>query len=81
MELKNFSDDQLIEELQDRGYLRVLWHKDDILKVAQENDVTLTDDEIYFIMSDIEENHDANYGLAWDDISMKIDDVVINREK
>jgi hypothetical protein len=81
MELKNFSDDQLIQELQDRGYIRVLWHKDDILRVAEENDITLTDDEIHFIMSDIEENHDANYGLDWDVISMKIDDVVSNREK
>jgi hypothetical protein len=81
MELMNFSDDQLIEELQNRGYLRVLWHRDDILKVAQENDIILNEDEIHFIMEDIEENHDANYGLAWDDISMKIDDVVNNREK
>lgn len=81
MELKNFSDDQLIEELQDRGYLRVLWHKDDILKVAQENDVTLTDDEIHFIMEDIEENHDANYGLTWDTINDVMNDVVSNRKK
>jgi hypothetical protein len=81
MELKNFSDDQLIEELQDRGYLRVLWHKDDILRVAEENDVTLTDDEIYFIMSDIEENHDANHGLSWDTINDVMNDVVSNRKK
>lgn len=81
MELKNFSDDQLIKELQNRGYIRVLWHRDDILKVAEENDIILNEDEIHFIMEDIEENHDANYGLNWDDISMKIDDVVNNREK
>jgi hypothetical protein len=81
MELMNFSDDQLIQELQDRGYIRVLWHKDDILKVAEENEVTLTDDEINMIIEDIEESHDANYGLDWDFISMKIDSVIDSREK
>jgi hypothetical protein len=81
MELKNFSDDQLIQELQDRGYIRVLWHKDDILKVAEENDVTLTDDEVHMIIEDIEESHDSNYGLDWDFISMKIDSVIDSREK
>jgi hypothetical protein len=81
MELMNFSDDQLIQELQDRGYIRVLWHKDDILKVAEENDVTLTDDEVHMIIEDIEESHDSNYGLDWDFISMKIDSVIDSREK
>lgn len=81
MELKNFSDDQLIQELQDRGYIRVLWHKDDILKVAEENDVTLTDDEVHMIIEDIEESHDSNYGLDWDFIAMKIDSVIDSREK
>ncbi len=81
MELMNFSDDQLIEELQNRGYLRVLWHKDDILRVAEENDVTLTDDEVYDIITDLEQNHDANYGLSWDTINDVMNDVVSNRKK
>lgn len=81
MELMNFSDDQLIVELQNRGYIRVLWHKDDILKVAEENDVTLTDDEINMIIEDIEESHDANYGLDWDTINDVMNDVVSNRKK
>lgn len=81
MELMNFSDDQLIKELQDRGYLRVLWHRDDILKVAEENDVTLTDDEINDIITDLEQNHDANYGLSWDTINDVLTNVIDSREK
>jgi hypothetical protein len=81
MELMNFSDDQLIEELQNRGYLRVLWHKDDILKVAEENEVTLTDDEVYDIITDLEQNHDANYGLSWDTINDVLTNVINNRNK
>jgi hypothetical protein len=81
MELKNFSDDQLIQELQDRGYIRVLWHKDDILKVAEENEVTLTDDEVYDIITDLEQNHDANYGLSWDTINDVLTNVINNRKK
>ncbi len=79
--LKNVSDNQLLEELQKRGYVRVLWHKDDILKVAEDEDVVLTDDEVNDIITDLEQNHDANYGLSWDTINDVMNDVINNRKK
>ena len=81
MELKNLDTELLIEELQNRGYIRVFWHRDDIINVAETQEITLNEDEIGSIMTEIEERHDANYGVNWEFITICIYDVVSNREK
>jgi hypothetical protein len=81
MNLKNIDSELLIQELQNRGYIRVLWHRDDVVSTAEEMDVTLNDDEICFVMDEIEADHDANYGVNWDFIQIKINDTIDNRKK
>ena len=81
MELNDLDTELLINELQNRGYIRVLWHRDDVLHTAEEMGVILHDDEIDSIMYDIENKHDANYGVNWGFIQFIIDDVISNREK
>lgn len=81
MDLKNLDSEVLIQELLDRGYIRVLWHRDDIINVADGLGVFLNDDDISFIMEDIEQNHDANYGLNWEMIKVRVLDVDNNKEK
>jgi hypothetical protein len=49
--------------------------------MAEEMDVILHDDEIDSIIYNIENKHDANYGVNWDFIQFIIDDVISNREK
>lgn len=79
MELKDLDTELLINELQNRGYLRVLWHREDIVHMAEEMEVTLDDDEIDSVMDDIENKHDANYGVNWDYIKIMINDAIDNR--
>jgi hypothetical protein len=81
MELNDLDTELLINELQNRGYIRVLWRRDDVLHTAEEMGVILHDDEIDSIMYNIENKHDANYGVNWDFIQFIIDDVISNREK
>lgn len=81
MNLKNLDSEVLLNELLNRGYINVFWHRIDIEFVAKDMDVVLNEDEISFIKEDIEDNHDANYGLNWDIIVSKVKDVVNNREK
>jgi hypothetical protein len=80
MNLKDIDSEVLIEELMNRGYIRVLWHRMDIEQEADELNVILNEDEISFIIEDIEHYHDANYGLNWDVIRDRIQSVVRNRE-
>jgi len=81
MNLKDIDSEVLIQELTSRGYIRVLWHRMDIEQEADELNVVLSEDEIISIIEDIEHYHDANYGLNWDVIRDRIDNVVRNREK
>jgi hypothetical protein len=81
MELNDLDTELLINELQNRGYIRVLWHRDDVLHKAEEMNVILHDDEIDSIMYYIENKHDANYGVNWDFIQIIIDDVIDSRKK
>jgi hypothetical protein len=81
MNLKDIDSEVLIQELTSRGYIRVLWHRMDIEQEADELNVVLNEDEISFIIEDIEHYHDANYGLNWDVIRDRIQGVVSNREK
>jgi hypothetical protein len=78
---KDIESDDLIEELQDRGYIRVLWHRRDIEQTAEGIGVILNEDEISFIVDDIERYNDAEYGVNWQTIKDRIYDVVNNREK
>jgi hypothetical protein len=80
MNLEKIDSERLIQELQNRGYIRVLWHRDDVVSTAEEMNITLNDDEISFVMDEIEADHDANYGVNWDFIQIKINDVISNRE-
>ena len=73
--LKEINTEDLIKELCSRGYLRVLWTKDDIKHVAEnnfENPIYLTDDQLNDVVTFIEDNWDANIGISWDTIEYSI---------
>ena len=48
------------------GFVPILWHIDDVRKVATENDLgELTDEECLEILDGVIDNHDADTGIDW----------------
>ena len=77
MNLKEVETENLIQELCDRGFIRVLWNKEDIVVTAKERfDVTLTDEQVNEVVESIESSFDANVGVNWDVIADNIDYVI-----
>jgi hypothetical protein len=79
--LKNFTDNSLIIELQSRGYINTLLHKDDITTISKELGETLNDDEILTVIEGVEKNHLDNSRLKWLMIEVWIMYVINNRKK
>lgn len=52
------------------------WDADDIMSVAENMDIELTEDQIREVMELIVQTHDANIGINWDVIGSAIDYVV-----
>jgi hypothetical protein len=59
----------------------IIWCADDVLEVAHEKGVKLSNSEVDKILDEMENRHDANNGINWDTIKCLIDDVVDEREK
>lgn len=75
MNLKKVETEDLIQELMNRGYVRVLWHKDDVLTQAEQMGITLTDTQVEFVMDNLCHYHDANIGVNWEVIQYQIENV------
>jgi len=73
--LKKINSEELIKELKERGYVRHLWHRDDIIYQAECDEVELTDEEIDEVAELLERKTDANIGINWEVISMWISEV------
>lgn len=77
MNLKEIETENLIQELCDRGFIRVLWNKEDIVVTAKERfDIALTDEQVNEVVESIENSFDANVGVNWDVIADNIDYVI-----
>jgi hypothetical protein len=62
------SYEEFKQELEDHGYLDILWHKDDIISVLKENEYPHDDEVVDEIAKNIEKYHDCQYGINWDSI-------------
>jgi ferric iron reductase protein FhuF len=77
MNLKEIETEELIQELCSRGYIRVLWNKEDIEMTAQTRfDITLTNEQLNEVVESIESSFDANVGVNWDVIADNIDYII-----
>jgi hypothetical protein len=77
MNLKEIETEELIQELCSRGYIRVLWNKEDIEMTAQSRfDITLTNEQVNEVVESIESSFDANVGVNWDVIADNIDYII-----
>lgn len=76
MKLTKVDTEDLIQELLNRGYIRVLWHKEDVECTAVDMGVTLTEDQIEQVIDNISHDHDANTGVNWYVIQHHIENVL-----
>lgn len=75
MNLEKVYTEDLIQELLNRGFIRVLWSREDVISAAERNDITITEDEVLEVIERIEQTFDANIGVNWDVISYNISKV------
>lgn len=62
-------------------YISNDWHIADVESVCEQMGVTLTEDEMEDVLHIVADSFDANYGLAWDNFEMAIQDIIDNWER
>jgi hypothetical protein len=61
--------------------INITWCTEDVLHTAEGMGVKLTTAEADDVLLTVEHNHDANYGISWDNIEWAIQDLVAYRDK
>jgi len=67
------TEQTLLQILREAGYAVTLWQAEDVLGLAEEEDIPLKYDEAVEILQHIDSKHDASIGINWDVISTYID--------
>lgn len=75
-DFSKINTEDLITELEKRGYIRVLWNQDDIRDEAERMEVTITDEQVEDVKDYLRDNFDANNGVNWYVIRYAIENVV-----
>ena len=60
------------DHLESEGYYFDKWSYEDVLQQAEEDDISLTEEEAKIIMKKVFDNRDATIGVNWDVISYAI---------
>jgi len=61
--------------------ISISWNVEDIQTVAEELEIAVTVKEAVTILKSLESNHDAEYGIKWDDIQSELNYLKINQNK
>lgn len=56
--------------------IAIKWSTDDVLALAKEKDILLTEKEADEILDNVHKNHDAYIGINWETIEAEINDYV-----
>lgn len=59
----------------------IVWSTQDVLQTAKNMNVDITVEEADDVLMTVEDNHDANYGISWDNIEWAVSDLVNSRER
>ena len=59
----------------ENGYIHILWHIDDVKRVAKDRGIEITDQEAIDILESAESDHDATIGVAWDTFDYYLDEL------
>jgi len=79
--LKDVETEFLIEELKLRGYIRILWHRDDIEQAILNFGKEPTPEAIDDIVDIIEDTYDTSVGISWDQIGVYVHEYFNPREE
>ena len=58
----------------------IVWSTQDVLETAKNMDVDITAEEADEVLMTVEHNHDANYGISWDNIEWAIQDLISSKK-
>jgi hypothetical protein len=56
--------------------ISIVWCADDVRHVAEQKNITLTDEQVSDVLYLMQDRHDATIGMSWDIIDYLIDDVL-----
>lgn len=73
--IKDEIEKEYEEKYEDKSEAIAVWWKiEDVLQVAYEEDVELSNGEAYLILEQLKKKHDCNYGITWDTIRLYVND-------
>lgn len=75
-DLEKFTNGELFDELERRGFIRVFWNKEDVMLKAEHMGITLSEEQVEDVMQNIRDDFDANIGVNWDVIRYHIENLV-----
>jgi hypothetical protein len=60
--------------------MALVWELEDVHRAANERDVALTDKEATTVLQTLLNQHNAQYGIKWEDLTTHIEDQVLGRK-
>ena len=78
--LKDSSKAKVILKRYWRTRMALVWTIDDVHRVANERDVALTNGEAIDVLQTLLKQHNAQYGIKWEDLTTHIEDRVLGRK-
>ena len=57
------------------GFVPILWHVDDVRDTAEQYELGFvpTKEECFQVLDHANENHNAEYGIGWDDLATELE--------
>jgi hypothetical protein len=63
-----------------RAKMALVWEIEDVHRAANEREVALTKSEAIDVLETLHDQHNAQYGIRWDDLHTHIQDHVLGRK-
>jgi hypothetical protein len=60
--------------------IAIVWDVEDVHKAANECEVALTNKEAVQVLQTLHDQHNAQYGIRWEDLTTHIEDNVLGRK-
>ena len=73
---------QIHEELRKLGCIGLIWSIEDVKSLVETDyQDTISDEDAWDILESVEQNHDCNYGVTWDNLHWEIKNYFENKEE
>lgn len=61
-----------VEKVKGKIVLRDDWHTEDVMQVAEQMGIEITEEDAEWVLGDLADNFDANIGINWEVIEMAL---------